>query len=183
MGLETLLTSLSTSDIHVVAALGAVALATDDTDLLDAVSSELATMPLDKRLADRADHAALVLSTHCIAQGEPESAATELAQSLSQQPWNATTRARLARLYMSLGRAEEARNLLYMDMRDTEPELVALRGTARVLAGEKAGVSEVMRAVRGEPWKEERWTSLKWAVRAARDLKDPAETDQEEAEH
>lgn len=174
--------SLATSDIHVVSTLGAIALATDDDDLLDAVSSEIAAMPIDKRLADRSDHAGLVLSTHSLIQGDTEGATTDLAQSLSQDPWNATTRARLARLYIALGRSEDAQNLLYMDMRGTESELTGLRGMARLLMGEKAGTGEVMRAVRGKPWNEARWGDLKWAVETAQNLQEP-EHEEEREQH
>lgn len=153
-----------------MSALGAIALCTSDSDLLDAVSSELGNADPHQRYMDRSDLAGLVLSTHSIVEGQPEEAVADLSKSLSADPWNPTIRARLAKVYLALDQAENARDVLYMDMRDTEDELVSLRGVSRVRSGEKGGEKEVMRAVRARPWEEGRWRELEWAVRAAKDL-------------
>lgn len=170
--------SSESPDINVISALGAVALATSDSDLLDAVSSELSNMPAHKRAEDRSDLAGLVLSTASMfassssdADGEGvQNAITELAASVQAEPWNTTTRARLAKLYLSSGQAQEARDVLLMDTRETEGGLMALRGMARVQMGEKRGLGEIMKSVRAEPWKEARWDGLAWGVQASAGL-------------
>ena len=151
--------SSESPDINVISALGAVALATSDSDLLDAVSSELSNLPEHARFSDLLDLAGLVLCTASLVSEDEndgvDTALSDLAAALQTAPWNTTIRARLARLYMASGKPQEARDVLLMDTRDTEPELVALRGVARVQMGERAGLSEVMRSVRAKPWDEE----------------------------
>ena len=113
--------------------------------------------------------------------GDTETATSDLAAALQADPWNTTIRARLASLYLAQGQAGEARDLLYMDMRDTEAELVQLRGIARVQCGEKDGMGEVQRGVRAKPWENGMWKGLEWGVMASEGLEEEVfEPDAEE---
>jgi hypothetical protein len=82
---------------------------------------------------------------------------------LQTDPWNTEIRARLAKMYLSTGRTEDAANILLMDMRDTEGALVGLRGVSRVMNADPDGFGEVQRGVRVRPWEDRPWEELGWA--------------------
>lgn len=149
--------------LKVIAALGAIAISTSDDDLLEAVTSELDSLPPHRRAEDRSDLAGLVLTTNSVIKGEAEEATTALSTSLQTDPWNTEIRSRLAKLYLSMGQAEDATNLLLMDMRETEGKLTGLRGVARLMNADEGGFGEVQRGVRARPWEIEAWEGLGWA--------------------
>lgn len=149
--------------LKVIATLGAIAISTSDDDLLEAVTSELASLPPHKRAEDRSDLAGLVLTSNFIIRDHVEEAITALSTSLQTDPWNVAIRARLAKLYLSTGLAEDAANLLLMDLRDTEGKLVGLRAVARLMNADEGGFGEVQKAVRARPWESEAWEQLSWA--------------------
>lgn len=149
--------------LKVTSTLGAIALATADDDLLEAVTAELTAMPPHKRAEDRADIAGLVLSTTSILTGDIDEAIVALSTALQSDAWNVEIRSRLAKLYMCTGQPEDAANLLLMDMRDTEPGLTGLRGVARLMSADPDGFGEVQRSVRAMPGTEEPWKQLAWA--------------------
>jgi superkiller protein 3 len=143
--------------------LGAIAISTSDDDLLEAVTSELSSLPPHRRAEDRSDLAGLVLTSNSVIHGDAEEAKTALATALQADPWNTEIRARLAELFLATGQSEEAANLLLMDMRETEGRLTTLRGMARLMNADEGGFGDVQRGVRARPWAGDAWEGLGWA--------------------
>ncbi|KAK4687772.1 superkiller protein 3, partial [Tremellales sp. Uapishka_1] len=147
-----LLECLSHEDpsIKVLVTLGAIAVLTDDEDLVDAVTSELQTRPLSTRLVQDPENATdLVLYSHSLAIGD-ETAALEILDSANQMHPRSNG---LARDLLACGKAGQVGDLLD----------VGLRGLAAVVEGNvEGGVRLLQVGVRNRPWEAIGYERLAW---------------------
>lgn len=157
--------------MKVINTLAAVALVSSDTDLLDAAISELRTIPPERVAAeDPESHVPLVLSSHALIEKKPEEAVQILETALNLVPVDIKTRNRLAELLIATQRAEEAVALLAFELGpEVSPavkgEMVRLRGLARLVAGDEAGMSDLLGAVKISPWDDKAWKGVAWGRR------------------
>lgn len=161
----------------VLAALGAVALGSNDTDLIDAAVSELKSLPDDRRaFQDPSGWGDLVLYANALVQGDEAAALGALEAAAVFNPAAPSPRNRLAAAYLEAGKTAAAVTLLgsHRD-RDVSDSAAADRtlGIAATLEGDES--SALQRAVLLEPWNEKNWEALAWARRAAVEVDQAAE--------
>ena len=164
--------------IAVVTTLAAIALVSNDEDLIDASISELESLSLARReVVDPQDDASLVLSTHAAKLGSQEEAVAILEKSVRSHPSDQSRRLRLAEMLIASGRSHEAIGILSPEGEMDGPvtsngarddamgraELLRLLGTAKVEIGELGGISDLIKAAKLCPWDDKSWQALAWA--------------------
>ncbi|WOO77688.1 Superkiller protein 3 [Vanrija pseudolonga] len=159
--------------IKVVAALGAVGLASGDPDLVEAATAELNSAPAARRLAqDPEGTADMVQFANAIINIDQEVAVGALEEAAMLNPGAAGPRNRLAIGYIGSGKIQEAKALLRGVREAAVPDAVEatrLRGITNTLDGEEDTV-ELQKAVLLAPWDTAAWESLAWAKRAVQEV-------------
>jgi hypothetical protein len=147
-----------------------------DPDLLEAAIGELRSIPAERvTREDPESHVPLVLSSHSIIDNKPDQAIQSLEAALNLVPTDIKTRNRLAELMIATQKPEEAIALLSFELgpevsSDVKSEMIRLRGLARIVSGDEAGMSDLSRAVKIAPWDEKAWRGVAWARKVLAEL-------------
>ena len=165
--------------VKVVNTLAAVALVSSDSDLLEAAISELANIPSTRVLVeDLESHVPLVLSTHALMDDKPEEAIQAYEKALQLSPADWRTRNRLAKLLLDDERYDQVIGLLEIEIGsgisiEVRSEMMRLRGSAKILKGDKRGLGDLMGAMKIQPSSEKAWSSIQWGLKASEGLPEP----------